>query len=360
MERLERIQIAGFKSIRDQSVDLGDLNVLIGANGAGKSNFIEVFRLVSDMTNGNLQFFVARAGGADRLLYFGSKTTEHLQILLRFESETYRCRLAPSANGTLFFADEMIYFADVPEPLLLGTGHQETALSRYVVKSAIITQAEVFKTLSSLKVYHFHDTSPSARVKQVGDLADNVALRPDASNLAAFLYRLQETVPEAFRNVVDAIRLVAPFFGDFDLQPDRLNPDKIRLEWHEIGSDTYFDAHSLSDGTLRFICLATLLLQPEPPALILIDEPELGLHPYAINVLAGLFRSAAERSQLIVSTQSVTLVNQLSPEDVIVVDREEHESVFRRPSSTDLESWLDGYALGELWEKNVLGGRPRP
>jgi predicted ATPase len=163
-----------------------------------------------------------------------------------------------------------------------------------------------------------------------------------------------------YRNIVETIRLVAPFFDDFVLRPSPLNPDKIRLEWREKGSDAYFNAHALSDGTLRFISLATLLLQPpdQLPTTILLDEPELGLHPYAINVLGGLLRSTALDTQIIVSTQSVTLVNQFDPEDLVIVERENGASIFRRPDETEIEGWLEGYSLGELWEKNVLGGRP--
>lgn len=361
MHHLDRIQIAGFKSIRDQTVELRPLNVLIGANGAGKSNFVQVFRLLHELVNQNFQVFVARSGGADRLLHFGAKTTEEIFVNVDFGPMSYYCRLLSSAGDSLVFAEERIWDRGPNVSAVDRMGRRESLLGDATSALGRLNMAYlVTPVLRGWKVYHFHDTSASARIKQTGDLSDNAALRSDAGNLAAFLYRLQETEPGTFRNIVDTIRLVAPFFGKFDLRPDRLNPDKIKLEWREEGADTYFDASSLSDGTLRFICLATLLLQPDSPATILIDEPELGLHPFAINVLADLFRSAAERTQIIVSTQSVTLVNQLSPEDVIVVDRERRESVFRRPSSTELESWLDGYSLGELWEKNVLGGRPTP
>jgi predicted ATPase len=364
MHRLDRIQIAGFKSIRDQTLDLRSLNVLIGANGAGKSNFIEVFRLLHEIVDQNLQLFVGRAGGGDRLLHFGSKATDEMLFHLWFSKNAYRCRLLPAAGGSLVFGEERIHYryptTGYDYDVSLGQGHKETLLKdEAAIHGSGSIASYVIAAVEDWKVYHFHDTSAAARVKQTTDLADNAALRADAGNLAAFLYRLQETDAPVFRNITETIRLVAPFFGNFDLRPDRLNPEKIRLEWREKGADEYFDAHALSDGTLRFLCLATLLLQPEPPTTLLIDEPELGLHPYAIVVLADLLRSAAERTQVIVSTQSVTLVNQLSPEDVIVVDRDEQQSVFRRPSSTGLESWLDGYSLGELWEKNVLGGRPR-
>jgi predicted ATPase len=137
-----------------------------------------------------------------------------------------------------------------------------------------------------------------------------------------------------------------------------LSKDNIEIEWTERESDVPMKAHQLSDGTIRFMCIAALLLQPDPPTTIIIDEPELGLHPYAITVLAGLLKSASKRVQVIVSTQSVPLVNEFEADDLIVVDREENQSVFRRPDPTALKDWLEEYSLGELWEKNVFGGRP--
>jgi predicted ATPase len=173
---------------------------------------------------------------------------------------------------------------------------------------------------------------------------------------------LRRTRKEHYEAIRDTIRLANPFFDDFLLRPHTDNENMIRLEWREKGSDFPFQAYHLSDGTLRFICLTTLLLQPQLPSTILIDEPELGLHPYAIVILASLMRSAAERTQLIVSTQSVSLVNQFDAEDLLVVERRErdnmHETVIRRVDPQRLSSWLDEYSLGELWEKNVLGGRP--
>jgi predicted ATPase len=360
---LERIRVAGYKSIRDQEIELRALNVLIGANGAGKSNFIDVFRLLNRIVDHELQLTVAQRGGADRLLHFGRKRTDEILLQLDFPPNVYSCRLIPTDDDSLIFGEETDYFQgeDYPEPYeeSLGSGHKETNLLTRSQSSRRKTIADhVLSAIKSWKLYHFHDTSREAKVKQTGDLHDNDRLRPDAGNLAAFLYRLRETEASTYRDVVDTVRMVAPFFADFDLEPDRLNPEKIRLEWREKGSEDYFDAHALSDGTLRFIALTTLLLQPELPATVLLDEPELGLHPYAIHLLAELLSQAAERTQVVVATQSVTLVNQLSPEDVLVVDRDGGESIFRRPSPEEVDSWLDDYALGELWEKNLLGGRP--
>jgi predicted ATPase len=185
-------------------------------------------------------------------------------------------------------------------------------------------------------------------------------LRSDAGNLAAYLYLLSEVDRACYDRIVASIRLIAPFFDDFSLRPSPLNPDKIRLEWSETGSDIVFGASALSDGTLRFMALATLLLQGNHslPTVILLDEPELGLHPYAIVVLGSLLKSVSKQTQVIVSTQSVTLVNQFEPQDIIVVERSHHATVFRRFGEAEVASWLDDYGMGDLWEKNVLGGRP--
>jgi predicted ATPase len=168
----------------------------------------------------------------------------------------------------------------------------------------------------------------------------------------------------SYRRIVETIRQIAPWFGDFVLQPSEKNKRFILLNWRERGSDMVFDSQALSDGTLRAMGLVTLLLQPteDLPSLVVIDEPELGLHPYAIVTLAALMKQAACHCQIIAATQSTALLDQFRPEDVIVVDRDDRASVFRRVpeqmSEKQLDEWLAEYSLGELWEKNVLGGGP--
>ncbi len=265
----------------------------------------------------------------------------------------------------MIFADEECWFQgteyrEKPFEVWLGTGHKETQLhaeSRRHSRRVVVDY--VLDAMRSWRVYHFHDTSETAKVKKTVDINDNLVLHADASNLAAFLYLLRETALDHYESIVATIRLVAPFFDDFILRPSPFNADKIRLEWREKGSDAYFNANALSDGTLRFMCLASLLLQPNLPATILIDEPELGLHPYAITLLAALLRSAATKTQVIVSTQSVPLVNQFGPEDIVVVDRRNEQSTFEQHTGEDLAAWLDDYGMGDLWEKNLVGGRPR-
>ena len=371
---LERIKVKGFKSIRSLDVDLQYLNVLIGANGAGKSNFLDLFRLLSHIFRQKLQLFVGLAGGAERLLHFGRKVTDSIQIELKFTRCTYQCKLVPASGDQLIFAHEAISYHDrsngsAPAYVDLGGGHHESKLDIARAQGAHLDSwpnwaKRLVHTVGSWRVYHFHDTSDSAKVKVTGDIDDNRFLRQDASNLAAILYLLQQTQPAYYQDIVGTIRLVAPFFDDFVLQPSLLNPNKIKLEWRQKGSESYFDAYVLSDGTLRFISLATLLLQPvilrtaKDLAIILLDEPELGLHPYAIGLLADLLSEAATRIQVVVSTQSVTLVEQFAPEDIIVVEHTEGQSCFKRLVTDEMALWLEEYGLGELWEKNILGGRP--
>ena len=360
---IDEIYLTGYKSIRELDLKLQPLNVLIGANGAGKTNFISLFTLVRNIIDRRLANYVREQGGANALLHFGRPTTDEIEIRLTVGPNGYSCNLAPGAGDQLFFTSEMIWFRgegyQKPYEDHLGSGHQETRLFNEVGQSTTRIARYVIQSMKSWRVYHFHDTSSSAGVKQIGKLSDNAVLRPDAGNLAAFLYLLQETEPHSFRRIVTTVRQVAPFFDNFVLRPDPFNKDNIRLEWQEKGSEDYFIADYLSDGTLRFICLATLLLQPNLPSTILIDEPELGLHPYAITLLASLLRKAAKQTQVIVSTQSVPLVNQFQPEDIIVVNRDGPASTFHRLAQDELEIWLDDYGLGDLWEKNILGGRPQ-
>jgi predicted ATPase len=197
-------------------------------------------------------------------------------------------------------------------------------------------------------------------MRKTAKVDDNRFLRPDGSNLPAFLYFLKLKHPEEYELIRDTIRRVAPFFDDFSLEPLLLNPSDLKLEWRHRNSAQYFDAAALSDGTLRFIALATLLMQPKKhrPSAILVDEPELGLHPYAIEILAAMIRQAAVDTQVIVSTQSSLLLDHFDPEDVLVAERNTGGTTLKRLDSNQLRDWLQDYSLGQLWEKNEIGGRP--
>jgi len=358
MSKVNSLTISGYKSIKDlKNFKLRNLNVLIGANGAGKSNFIGLFRMLNEMYEQNLATYVQVQGGPDAILHFGRASTEKFHAEFYFDNNGYKFDLIPTNDNRLIFKNETSWFAgmhfDSQPSATLGLGHEESKL-----KDAKDQYSPyVRKSVSNWRVYHFHDTSENAKVKQRHDKSDNLRLKNDAANLAAYLQRLKEEHNQAYERIVETIRLVLPFFGDFIHRKQ----SSIELEWYQKGKpDTPFKAHMLSGGSLRFICLATLLLQPVEllPDTVLIDEPELGLHPYAITILVDVFKQVSETKQLIISTQSVELINELMPEDVIVVDQEDEASTFKRLSSEELSDWLEDYSIGDLWKQNVLGGRP--
>ncbi len=362
---ITRLFIKGYKSIRDQEIELESINILIGGNGVGKSNFISIFSLFRNIYEKNLQRYVLTKGGANGFLHFGKKITKEIDLKFFFGykrrdgyvDEYNRFDLVlGEANDELFIVkSQTSFFNGAWHDRIWEQNVRESAFSSFKQNQAYY----VNERLKEFDVYHFHDTGDSSPMKGISSLYDNRVLKRDGSNIAAFLYYLQEKHPKHFVRIERTIAQIAPFFDRFSLSPDRIKVDQIQLEWKEVGApDSYFNAKHLSDGTLRFICLATLLMQPEPPKTIIIDEPELGLHPVAINKLAALIKKASKDVQIIISSQSVNLIDNFEAEDLIVADRSGSESIFRRLDKTELKQWLTEYTLGEMWEKNVIGGLP--
>ena len=367
MATLNRIRLEGFRSVKNTMLDLLPLNILVGANGAGKSNIIAFFKMVNELMAGRLQQHIGTTGGASANLHFGPKITPQLEAELEFEvdngTDTYRMRLFHAAGDTLIFAEETLSFHQTgfrhPKVVELGAGHQETLVGEAAAKEEPVAKALRY-LLNHCRVYHFHDTSPTSGVRQHCYVSDSRWLMPDAANLAAVLYQLKSDQETAYRRIVGTVRQVAPFFDDFDLEPTPAQ--QIILNWRHRASARVFGPHQLSDGTLRAICLISLLSQPREhlPILIVVDEPELGLHPYALNVIGALFRAVSHRTQVLVSTQSCTLLDGFEPQDIVVVERNDQDesTEFHRPDAVKLEEWLEDYSLGEVWEKNIMGGGP--
>ena len=365
MNELDHITVRGFKSIASiEELELGPITVIIGANGSGKSNFLGVFSFLNALREGKLRRYVIKEGGADKVLHFGSRMTSEMYICVSLQEglAQYEIFLEPTSDDRLIPEIEVIHFWDKwsgsrsrIEGLMSGGG--EAGISRQPREEAA---SLVRRCLDSWRIYHFQDASSNSPFKKTANVNDNRYLRGDGANLASFLYLLWERYGDSYDMITRAVQQVAPFFQDFMLEPQRLNPDKIRLEWKHTGTDAYFDASSLSDGTLRFMALATLFLQPWQfrPSVILVDEPELGLHPSATTLVASLIKQASIGTQVIVSTQSSLLLDHFEPEEVLVADRVDGATQFSRLDSSKLESWLERYSLGQLWEKNELGGRP--
>jgi predicted ATPase len=356
---LETITLRGYKSIRalESFALLPGLNVLIGANGSGKTNFVRFFELLGHMLNRGLQNYVSEHGRADAFLFRGMKVTPEFSAQLAFGLNEYRFTLRAAADRSLFFAQESAPFDGPMHGRTRndqGSGHLESQIAAATSPSK--SEAWVRDTIAGWRVYHFHDTSPAAAVMGLCNIVDGEVLHRDAGNLAAFLLRLTQSHPAHFARIEETVRQVAPFFGTFVLKD--LGGGQTQLLWRDRYSELLFYPHQLSDGTLRYICLASLLLQPDPPTTLIIDEPELGLHPLVIKLLASLLHEASQRAQLIVSTQSSQLLDEFSPQDIIAVNHRDGESEFVRQKEQALHEWLSDYTLGQLWEKNGLGGMP--
>lgn len=373
MLKLSKISLSGFKSISSdtapQSVVFGDINVVIGANGSGKSNLVSFFKMLNMMMAGALQEYVGKQGSSNSLLYYGFKKTENIKAQLCFTdgliTDNYGFTLTHAGGDTLIFTDESISHHKSVEKYYveksLGAGHSESKLSQKDIAGE--TQKNIGSILRSCKVFQFHDTSINSKIRNNVHIGNNHFLYDDGGNLAAYLYALarNDDSVKYYDRIIRRIREIMPQFDEFVLEPKLLNAQYISLDWKEKGNSEYvLGPHQLSDGSLRFMALATVLLQPNPPAVIIIDEPELGLHPAAISSLAAMVREAAVKSQVILSTQSPRLVDEFDVNQIIVAERDIQQncSIFKRLNADKLGQWLEAYSLSELWEKNVLGGKP--
>ncbi len=329
---LKEIKLSGFKSIREMNVAFKKINVLIGANGAGKSNFIDFFRLLISLRNNRLQFYIRRNGGANALLHYGVKTTQqmtaHLCLdIIEQNTGVYAFTLSLAPVNTLIIEEYVN-----PTSTAIGKVGEESLFFDKRQKRNTPTDKGMRDEISRYSAFHFHDTSETTYMRGNCDINNNRILLSDGSNLAAVLYKLQETQKPYYERIVKTIRQIAPFFEDFVLEPLTVTPHEIQLRWQARDSDYEFGPHQLSDGTLRTMALITLLLQPEEdlPSLIVLDEPELGLHPYAISLIAALIRSASVYTQVILATQSTNLLDHFEAEEIIIVEQQQGISLFKR------------------------------
>jgi predicted ATPase len=368
MARLKSVTLRGFKTFRELAdFQPGPVTVLIGPNGAGKSNFISFFRLLSWalVPPGQLQEHVAKLGGASAMLHDGPEWTRDIEAHLVLTTDSgdseYSFRITCAAGDQFVYAEERFRhstkFSAFPALWrVLGVGQKEPELIKSAEEGDTTARA-ILASLQKLIVHQFHDTSEKSRIRQRWSVEDGRWLKEDAGNLAPFLYRLREQYPKYYAQILETVRLILPFFADFELKPEF---GKVLLAWRERGTDRVFTASQAADGMLRTMALVALFQQPEfdLPDVVILDEPELGLHPYAIEVLAGLIRSASQHAQVILATQSASLVDRFAPEDIVVVNRTARESTLQRYTEAELHAWLEEYTLSELWEKNVIGGRP--
>ncbi len=373
--KLNNIELKGYKSVNNDGQVLpvnDDVTVLIGANGVGKSNVVSFFQLLNYAMTGALQTYIAENGFADAFLHYGSKNTDCIKARLRFSGDNtnneYAFRLAYGAGDILIYTEESISFQrngqKKPFVLNLDAGRKESQLTEAMQSDYRDTVNVFVNLLRNCRYFQFHDTTRDSKIRKKGYLGDNKFLRSNAGNLAAFLHGIKhrKNGKAYYERIVRYIQQVMPQFGDFVMEPTVVDGEYIALDWREKDSDHVFGVNQISDGTLRFMALATLLLQPPKtmPSIIIIDEPELGLHPAAITMLAGMIKKASAYSQVIIATQSPRLLDEFSADKVVVVERDEirHTSMFRQLNNEDLREWEDEFTTSELWDKNVIGGRP--
>jgi len=279
-----------------------------------------------------------------------------------FGQNGYRFTIKPGANEESFVIADEASFCEREKSEWREYGDSGNANSLFVREANndhrySYKDLSVYSAICSWKIYHFHDTSEDAPMRHAEIVQDNETLRTDAANIAPFLLRMREENTSIYRDILNTCRIVVPYLDDFLLKPIQYGPaKKVSLSWKTKASDYPMQPYHLSDGSIRFICLAAALLQPDPPSTIIIDEPELGLHPEAISLLGELMKNAATRSQLIIATQSPLLLDQFSLADVVIVSRRDGQSVFERLNREDYNVWLEDYSVGELWAKNVIRG----
>lgn len=362
--KIDELKINGYKSIKSLEIEFSSINILIGANGVGKSNFIGFFNFVRKLVEKELELHIAQLGGANKLLHFGKKVTNKLNFSMLFTPNGYQATLIPDEQDGLifksekgyFFADKIGYQGGTKVYPIDNIGGKESKLPNKAHTASPL--GHIVGYIKDWKVYHFHDTSKASPMKQACNINDYYSLAVDGGNLPAFLYFIKNNHEASYTKIIKTIQRVAPFFHDFILEPDVANQNIIRLRWKHKGSDLYFDANDLSDGTIRFICLTTLLLQPNLPTMILLDEPELGLHPFALQILASLFRVASNKTQIIASTQSSTFADFFDIEDIIIANTKENATEFKRLNVEEYKTWFEEYSVGEMWQKNLIGGVP--
>lgn len=351
---MDYIEINGYKSINKVRIDLAPINILIGANGSGKSNFISFFDFLNRLYNRKLNEYIALIGGDNKILHKGKKNTDIISFKMEFANgqNGYVAELQSGTDGFVFLRENLIYKGDPKDISRSGTETQIKITDNFRAKYVI-------KYLNGFRKYHFHDTSSNAPFSQYSSIENDIYyLYEDGMNLAAFMYDIQETNKIVYNRIIKNIQSIAPYFSDFYLTPNK--EKNIRLQWTDKYSDVIFGANDLSDVTLRFIALSVLFLQPDLPDTIIIDEPELGLHPSAIAKLAGMIKSVSDRGcQVIVATQSTDLISHFLPEDIITVDQVDGQTEFDRLRSDNLHQWLDDYTIDDLWKRNIItGGQP--
>lgn len=387
---IRSFRIRNLLSIRDATLELvTPVTLLIGPNGAGKTNLLRGIELLSRLVDDTFQGEIMRGGGFSEHFFQGSPVADFdaaeqgggfdsrcfaINVDYRINEQFtngYDVQFSRGTGDTALVRERLVFHnrAKYPAPFYDGfqgnngwlpLAHRSVLSAADVRSSRTGVQENIRRILTGCRVFHFDDSSSRSPVLQSCDVADNLRLHSDGRNLAAVLWRMRESDAERYAGIVRSVRVVAPFLEDFEVNPVYEGSHNTVLRWRQKGLDGIFSGERLSSGTLRFICLTVLLQQTNPPETIVLDEPELGLHPFAIYQLAEMLHEVASAERkIIVTTQSVTLANQFSLQELALVTRENGATTVNRPESEVYTQWLDDYSVGQMWENNVLNVSPK-
>ena len=368
LERIESVHIKGFRSLADVRLDrIPNPMVLLGTNGAGKSNVLRFFEMLKEMAHLRLGEFTLRQGGSDDQLFGGARLTQRIEATVFFRTTLGRSRVMfvlqhahpdqMTITGEQFRSldpedsenDAVYLFFDQP------VGYESAFVQESGSSTADMRLRKAAGLLADCAHYQFHDTSDCAPVKTRWDVEDNHRLLGHGGNLASVLLSLQKNEARRFDLICKQIALVVPDFNGFQ---NVEHYGKTILRWRSKATGKTIGAHLTSDGSLRCFQLVTLLNLPDAllPRIVLLDEPELGLHPAAVALISQMVKSLAGRRQVIVATQSPHFVDAFGLKEVVVLELRDGRTEATKPDPSRFSRLLKDYSTGELWWKGVLGG----
>jgi predicted ATPase len=379
--KINRIKIAGFRRLHAIDLPVRPFMVLIGANGVGKTSFLDALSILSASASGNLNGILSRFGGIANILTRG--ISEDLSFFVDmavpgYKPLEYELRLAPKGTGYAISREVLsqqrdgypepfkhidstdgdIRYYEIEEERLVRPdwehGPLETSLAQ--VPKMFRQPEELRRILATATQYHALDVGPRAPVKMPQPMKPATLPGPDGEDLVPFLYYLREGDRERFDRIVDSLRSAFPDFEELSFPP--VAAGMLAMTWKDRKFNKSIYINELSEGTLRFLWLVSLLQSPNLSTVTMIDEPEVSMHPELLSLLADLMREASKRTQLIVATHSDRFIRFLRPEEVVVMDiNEDGSATATWADSLDLDQWLAEYSLDEVWRMGRMGGR---
>ncbi len=360
---ITQLQIESFKSFKKLELEMRPLNVLIGPNAGGKTNFLDFFRFLREAFTDKLSEAVARRGGIRNLLYGEDKENLKFHITCHISDLTVclQAEIAGPLTVEPRVIQEKIYIPEHPPKVLLEKKEGKSPrFSLFQFPPPDNRSVAIYRLIGETTHYAQFNTEPISAIRSPQTARGRTALAENGSNLTSVLQYLANKLEyrPTWVRIKEILSIAYPNFEDIYF-PAEGGDGNLVLRWKERTFEKRdFSANFLSDGTLHFLCLLAILLNPAPPPLICIDEPELGLHPALIRIIAELLKDAATRTQLVVATHSPELVSHLEPEDILIVENIKGATEMRRLSSDELKTWLKEYTLAELWLARDLGGNP--